>query len=98
MEKPAKKYNKHEFQTYTDKIIDGLIVMIGDSNMRLRVQSAESCKQLSKHNDIGPNVVAKALLKNFNSKRTHSKRHMEARTMITYDLLMANGIGRSGVP
>ncbi len=37
MEKPAKKYNKHEFQTYTDKIIDGLIVMIGDSNMRLRV-------------------------------------------------------------
>jgi hypothetical protein len=98
MKKPAKRYNKHEFQTYTDQIINGIIVMIGDSNMRLRVNSAESVQQLAKHNDIGPNILSKNLLKNFNNKRTHSKRHMEARTMIVYDLLMAYGIGNSGVP
>lgn len=98
MKKPAKRYSKHEFQSYTETIINGLVVMIGDSNIRLRVQSADAFKDLAKHNDIGVPTVTRSLLKNFNNRKTRSKRHMQARSMITYDLLIDHGTGRDGVP
>ena len=37
-------------------------------------------------------------MKNFSSRKTHTKRHLEARTQLTYDLLMQYGTGKSGIP
>lgn len=80
MENPHSPSNKHDFNSYMDNSINGLLLKIGSHNPRVCQKAKNAFLDMAACHYVTAQVCGQALMRNFVNKKTSSTKHMIART------------------